>query len=103
MGRTAIRGTASVLDATIKRVAYLFDSYDNIQLSFSAGKDSTVLFHLINEEAKRRRRKFVVYFQDQEALLHGTGQVYAFVLPYWRCFHVPVYFPLPVSRNGMPG
>ena len=65
MGRTAIRGTENVLDATIKRISLLFDLYDNIQLAFSGGKDSTVLFHLVNAEAKKRNRKFILYFQDE--------------------------------------
>jgi len=60
MGRTAIRGVANVLDATQKRIAFLFDNYDNISLSFSGGKDSTALFHLVNEEAKKRNRKFLL-------------------------------------------
>ena len=53
MARTVIRGVESVLDATQKRITYLFDHYDNISLSFSGGKDSTALFHLINEEANK--------------------------------------------------
>ncbi len=72
MGRTAIRGTENVLDAVTKRISYLFDNYDNIQLAFSGGKDSTVLFHLVNAEAKKRNRKFILYFQDQEAEYQGT-------------------------------
>jgi len=105
MGRTAIRGTASVLDATIKRVAYLFDSYDNIQLSFSAGKDSTVLFHLINEEAKRRRRKFVVYFQDQEAEYQATIDLVEWVMqqpnviPLW--YQVPIFMTNAASHQQL--
>ncbi|HBD2730014.1 TPA: phosphoadenosine phosphosulfate reductase family protein, partial [Campylobacter jejuni] len=72
MSRTAINGNLNVLEATKKRIAYLFDNYDNIQLSFSGGKDSTVLFHLLNDEAEKRNRKFFVYFQDQEAEYQNT-------------------------------
>ena len=80
MGRTAVRGVESVLDATQKRIEFLFDNYDNIQLSFSGGKDSTVLFHLMNEEAKKRDRKFIVYFQDQEAEYQGTIDLIEWVM-----------------------
>jgi predicted phosphoadenosine phosphosulfate sulfurtransferase len=65
MARTVVRGVVDVLEAVNKRISFLFDNYDNIQLAFS-GKDSTVLFHLINEEAKKRDRKFILYFQDQK-------------------------------------
>ena len=72
MARTAIRGNINVLEATKKRISFLFDSYENISLSFSGGKDSTALFHLINNEASKRDRKFILYFQDQEAEYQGT-------------------------------
>ena len=72
MGRTAIRGTEDVLTAVRKRISLLFDMYDNISLSFSGGKDSTALFHLVNTEAIKRNRKFILYFQDQEAEYQGT-------------------------------
>ena len=66
------RGSRSVLEATQERIGVLFDLYDNIQLSFSGGKDSTALFHLIRAEAKKRGRKFYLYFQDQEAEYQST-------------------------------
>jgi predicted phosphoadenosine phosphosulfate sulfurtransferase len=37
----------NILDATIDRVKWLFDTFEQITLSFSRSKDSTVLFHLI--------------------------------------------------------
>ena len=33
----------NVLEATKKRIEFLFDNYDNIHVSISGGKDSTVL------------------------------------------------------------
>jgi predicted phosphoadenosine phosphosulfate sulfurtransferase len=51
MARTVVRGVVDVLEAVNKRISF---SVDNIPIGFSGGKDSTVLFHLINEEAKKR-------------------------------------------------
>lgn len=105
MGRTAIRGTENVLDATQKRISFLFDNYDNVQLSFSGGKDSTALFHLINEEAKRRDRQFIVYFQDQEAEYQGTIDLVEWamtqpnVIPLW--YQVPIFMTNAASHQQL--
>jgi len=105
MGRTAVRGVESVLDAACKRVSYLFDHYENIQLSFSAGKDSTVLFHLMNEEAKKRDRKFILYFQDQEAEYQATIDLVEWamqqpnVIPLW--YQVPIFMTNAASQQQL--
>lgn len=105
MGRTAVRGVENVLEAAQKRVSYLFDNYDNIQLSFSGGKDSTVLFHLLNEEAKKRDRKFLLYFQDQEAEYQGTidfvewAMTQPNVIPLW--YQVPIFMTNAASHQQL--
>lgn len=105
MGRTAIKGKEDVLVATKKRIAYLFDNYDNISLSFSGGKDSTALFHLINQEAIRRDRKFMLYFQDQEAEYKGTIDLIEWamsqpnVIPLW--YQVPVFMTNAASHQQL--
>lgn len=105
MGRTAVRGTENVLLAAQKRIAYLFDHYDTIQLSFSAGKDSTALFHLINAEAQRRGRKFMLYFQDQEAEYQGTidlvqwAMTQPHVIPLW--YQVPIFMTNAASHQQL--
>lgn len=105
MARTAVRGVENVLIAGQKRVEYLFDNYDNIQLAFSGGKDSTVLFHLINEEAKKRDRKFILYFQDQEAEYQGTIDIVEWamsqpnVIPQW--YQVPIFMTNAASSSQL--
>lgn len=105
MARTVVRGVENVLDATQKRISYLFDHYDNISLSFSGGKDSTALFHLINEEAKRRDRKFILYFQDQEAEYQGTIDFVEWamkqpnVIPLW--YQVPIFMTNAASQQQL--
>lgn len=105
MGRTIVRGTADVLEAVNKRISFLFDNYDTIQLAFSGGKDSTVLFHLVNEEAKKRDRKFILYFQDQEAEYQGTIDLVEWamlqpnVIPQW--YQVPIFMTNAASHQQL--
>lgn len=105
MARTAIRGKENVLQAVNKRISYLFDNYDNIQLAFSGGKDSTVLFHLVNAEAKKRNRKFILYFQDQEAEYQGTIDFVEWamsqpnVIPQW--YQVPIFMTNAASHQQL--
>lgn len=105
MGRTAIRGTENVLEAAKKRVSILFDLYDNVSLSFSGGKDSTALFHLINAEAIKRNRKFILYFQDQEAEYQGTIDFVEWamnqpnVIPLW--YQVPIFMTNAASHQQL--
>ena len=105
MGRTAIKGKENVLNATIKRISFLFDNYENIQLAFSGGKDSTVLFHLVNTEAIKRNRKFILYFQDQEAEYQGTIDFVEWamsqpnVIPQW--YQVPIFMTNAASHQQL--
>jgi predicted phosphoadenosine phosphosulfate sulfurtransferase len=105
MARTVVRGTVDVLEAVQKRISLLFDLYDNISLSFSGGKDSTVLFHLINAEATKRNRKFILYFQDQEAEYQGTIEFVEWamsqpnVIPQW--YQVPIFMTNAASHQQL--
>lgn len=56
-----------VLQAARDRVRYVFDHFEAVYVSFSAGKDSSVMYHLVMEEAIRRRRKVGVLLIDLEA------------------------------------
>ena len=47
----------NVLTAAKERISYIFDNFDNIVVSISGGKDSTVLAHLALTEAHKRGRK----------------------------------------------
>lgn len=43
-----------VYSAAQGRVDWVFDNFERVCLSFSGGKDSTVLFHLLAQTARRR-------------------------------------------------
>ena len=56
-----------VLTAAQKRIEWVFDNFPKIYLSFSGGKDSTCMLHLVLEEAKKRGVRVGVLFVDLEA------------------------------------
>lgn len=62
----------NVLDAAKKRIQIVFENFELIYLAFSGGKDSTVLFHLVMEEAIKRNVKIGVMYIDFEAQYKDT-------------------------------
>lgn len=62
----------SVLDASKARISKVFDSVEKIYVSFSGGKDSTVMLHLVMDEAIKRNRKVGVFIVDLEAQYNDT-------------------------------
>jgi len=64
--------TISVLDASRERIAYSFDNFEKVYISFSGGKDSSVLFHLVMDEAIKRNRIVGVLIIDLEAQYKAT-------------------------------
>ncbi|MCK5617088.1 DUF3440 domain-containing protein, partial [Candidatus Pacearchaeota archaeon] len=70
----------NVYDAAIDRIRWTFENFESVYLSFSAGKDSTVMLHLVAEEAKRMGKRFGILIVDLE------GQ-YKFTIDHAkRCF-----------------
>ena len=62
-----------VLLAAKERVSFTFDNFEKIFISFSGGKDSTVMFHLVMEEAIKRNRVVGVMLIDFEAQYKHTS------------------------------
>lgn len=81
----------NVLQAARDRIAWTFDTFERIYCSFSSGKDSTVMMHLIMEEARRRDRTIGVLFIDWECQFSVTirharrmfDEYAAHIEPYW--------------------
>lgn len=64
----------NVLTAAKERISYTFDNFEKIMVSFSGGKDSSVMLHLVMEEAILRNRKVGVMLIDFEAQYQNTMQ-----------------------------
>lgn len=93
-----------VLVAARQRVSWIFDNFTRICVSFSGGKDSTCMLHLVMEEARRRDRVVGVLFVDWEAQYKMTidhvadcFREYASNMdPWWTC--VPLRTTNAVSQ-----
>lgn len=64
--------STNVLEEARKRISYIFDEFENIIVSISGGKDSTVMAHLTLVEAHKRRRKIGLFFLDEEVMYKAT-------------------------------
>jgi len=57
----------NVLEASKKRIVEVFNNFEKIYISYSGGKDSTVMTHLVLDEAIKRGRKVGLLIIDLEA------------------------------------
>lgn len=62
----------NVLDTAFERLEIIFNKFENIYFSVSAGKDSSVMVQLANIVAKRLNKKFDVLYVDLEGQYKAT-------------------------------
>lgn len=92
-----------VLTAARERIAWTFDNFQRVYVSFSAGKDSTVMLHLVAEEAIRRGRTFGLLLVDLEGqyklTIEHAERCYDLyrdhIDPHWVC--LPIHLRNAVS------
>lgn len=90
----------NVYDAFQKRMDFLFQEFDNIYVSFSGGKDSGLLLHLVMEYNKQHgyQKTIGVFHQDFEAQYQMTTEYVEktfeeylpHIEPYWVCLPMAV-------------
>lgn len=92
----------NVLSASQERISWAFDTFSKIYVSFSGGKDSTVMLHLVMAEAIKRNREVGVLFVDLE------GQYTVTIEHVQRCYEMyadhiePFWVALPIAlRNAV--
>jgi len=86
----------NVYQAAQNRMEYVFDFFPKIYVSFSGGKDSTVMLHMAAKEARKRGRKIGCMIIDLEAQYKRTVDhiqamldLYDDVIePYWICLPI---------------
>ena len=94
----------NVHDAAVERIRIVFDNFPKIYVSFSGGKDSSVMLHMVMDEAKRRGRKVGVLFVDLEGQYRLTiehiqecyDEYVDLIVPFWVC--LPIHLRNAVSQ-----
>lgn len=99
-----IYSNKSVYEAAQERLKYIFDTFENVLVAFSGGKDSGVLLNLAYDYAKSNNMldKLAMYHLDYEAQYTETTKYvtecfnsYPFIKKMWIC--IPVTVPCAVS------
>ena len=83
----------TVLQASRERIATVFDNFERFYVAFSGGKDSSVMVHLVMEEAMKRNVKVGLMFIDFEAQYKETVEhaqdmfalYHEHIDPHWIC------------------
>ncbi len=87
----------TVYEASMKRIAMLFDEFDNVMVAFSGGKDSGICLNLCYDYAKSNDllNKLSVYHMDYEAqyaltteYVTNTFESLTDIKRYWLCMPV---------------
>lgn len=91
----------SVLKSARERIAFVFDNFEKIYVSFSGGKDSTVMLHMTMEEAIKRNRRVALLFIDWECQFTMTIQHVREMFELYRDHVDPFWIQLPMTTwNG---
>jgi predicted phosphoadenosine phosphosulfate sulfurtransferase len=92
----------NVLDAARQRIAWVFDTFPRVYVSFSGGKDSTVMLHLVMDEAIKRNRTVGVLFVDLEGQYKLTIDHIQAMYDLYAEHIEPYWVALPISlRNAV--
>lgn len=92
----------NVLAAAQQRISKIFDDFPRIYLSFSGGKDSAVMMHLVMDEAIKRKRKVGVLFVDLEAQYKLTIDHITEMMDIYKDHIEPYWCALPLHmRNAV--
>lgn len=89
-----------VLTAARQRIAWIFDTFPRICVSFSGGKDSTVMLHLVMAEAIARGRRVAVLFLDWEAQFMATIDHVAEMFELYASNIDPWWVALPLTTTN---
>ncbi|NCB46976.1 DUF3440 domain-containing protein [bacterium] len=99
----------NVFDATMKRIKFLFEEFDNIYVSFSGGKDSGVMLNMMFKYMRENgiTKKLPVYYMDYEGsydftedfirrMVEGNADI---VDLYWVCLSYKTKCGVSIFKN----
>ena len=83
--------------AAQERIEWTFDNFERVYLSFSGGKDSTVMLHMVMEEAAKRDRKVGLFFIDWECQISLTVDFVSDMYRKYSRWIEPYWFAVPMK------
>lgn len=90
----------NVYESAVERIKYTFDHFSKIYVSFSGGKDSSVMTHLVLAEAKKRGVKVGLLFIDMEAQYQYTVQHLMEVYEEYKDNIIPFWVSIPIALSN---
>jgi len=91
----------NVHKAAKERISWTFDNFEKIMISFSGGKDSTVLTHMVLNEAKKRNVKVGLFFLDWECQFQLTIEHIKNMFISYKDNIIPFWVAIPIKTwNG---
>ena len=89
-----------VMTAAKERVKYVFDTFENVCVSISGGKDSTVLAHLVLTEAHERNRKVGIFFLDEEVVYDSTIKQIKYIMNLYPGNTIKLWYQIPFNLTN---
>lgn len=91
----------NVLTAAQERINAVFSDFENIVVSVSGGKDSTVLAHLVLSKAQELQRKVTVFFLDEEIEYQSTiEQIQYLLFEMFPAVTIPVWWQIEMKLSN---
>jgi len=90
----------NVLESAKDRIAYIFDEFENIIVSISGGKDSTVLAYLALSEAHRRGRRIGIFFLDEEVVYDSTIKQIEYIMNLYPENAIPLWLQIEFNLTN---
>ncbi|MDD4422311.1 MAG: phosphoadenosine phosphosulfate reductase family protein [Eubacteriales bacterium] len=90
----------TVLESAKERITYIFDEFENITVSISGGKDSTVLAHLALMEAHKRNRKIGLFFLDEEVVYDSTIKQIEYLMNLYPENTIPLWLQIEFNLTN---
>lgn len=91
-----------VYTETVNRIDYILDNFEKIYISFSGGKDSTVMLHILMDRAIIKKKKIGVLFIDLEGQYKTTIDHIKKCFELYKEYIEPFWIALPIHlRNAV--
>lgn len=90
----------NVYEAAKERISWTFDNFEHIYISFSGGKDSTVMTHMVLDEAIKRNRKVGLLFIDWEIQYALTIEHVKRMFELYKSHIIPFWISLPLLTDN---